>query len=267
MFRSLSLAVLFSPLTASAIGQSADGILMVQRATSAGTPVTKRVQIQATRMRLEVVSPSGVNQIVIFDGSKQVVYIVDPARETYIEMTKVDVDRMNALMQQAMAQMQAHPEKVPVEQRAQMEAMIKSRESAAAAPQYTRTGTDTVGRWTCVKYDLMQDGQKTGDVCTVNPSTLGFGATDLDVLRQMSEFFSAMAPQIASHLGDVSPINLLGNLGFPVKTVMMVQGHTTTMEVIEVGRQTFSDSLFAVPAGFKKQDITGAMGGHGFGHF
>jgi hypothetical protein len=33
--------------------------------------------------------------------------------------------------------------------------------------------------------------------------------------------------------------------------------------VIEADRQTFSDALFAVPAGFTKQDLAGAMGGAG----
>jgi hypothetical protein len=182
-----------------------------------------------------------------------------------MEMTKADADRLGAQVQGAMAQMQTQLEKLPPAQRAQMEAMMKGRGGAAAAPQYTRTGSDTVGRWTCDKYDLMQDGQKIGDVCTVSPTMLGFGATDFNVMRQMSEFFSAMAPQMASQLPAVSPIDLRGTSGFPVKTVMMVQGRTVTMEVIEVGRQTFSDSLFAVPAGFTKQDIMGAMGGRGVG--
>lgn len=265
MVRFLILAVLFSLLTAPTIGQSADGILIIQRVPFEGGPLTKRVQMTATRMRTEVAGPNGATQVVIFDGGKQVLYIVDPARKTYIEMTKADVGRMNTFVQGAMAQMQAQPEKLPAAQRAQMEAMMKGRGGAAAAPQYTRTGSDKVGRWTCDKYDLMQDGQKIGDVCTVNPTTLGFGATDFDVMRQMSEFFSAIAPQMASQLPAVSPIDLRGNSGFPVKTVMMVQGHTVTMEVIELGRQTFSDSSFAVPAGFTKQDIMGAMGGRGSG--
>ena len=51
-----------------------------------------------------------------------------------------------------------------------------------------------------------------------------------------------------------------------MKTVMMVPGGgTATTEVVEAGRQTFPDSLFAVPAGFTKQDIMGAMGGRGTG--
>jgi hypothetical protein len=144
MVRFLILAVLFSLLTAPTIGQSADGILIIQRVTFEGGPLTKRVQITATRMRTEVAGPNGATQVTIFDGGKQ-------------------------------------------------------------------------------------------------------------------------APQMASQLPAVSPIDLRDNSGFPVKTVMMVQGHTVTMEVIELGRQTFSDSSFAVPAGFTKQDIMGAMGGRGSG--
>jgi hypothetical protein len=44
---------------------------------------------------------------------------------------------------------------------------------------------------------------------------------------------------------------------------MIVQGQTVTTEVVEAGRQTFADSLFAVPAGFAKQDVMGLMGGRG----
>ena len=265
MVRFLILAVLFSLLTAPTIGQSADGILISQRVASGGNPLTIRVQITATRMRTEVAGPNGAVQVVIFDGGKQVLYMVDPARKTYTEMTKADADRMSRFVQEGMAQMRAQLETLPAAQRAQIEAMMKGRSGAAAAPQYTRTGSDTVGRWTCEKYDLMQDGQKVGDVCTVNPATLGFGATDFDAMRQMSEFFSAMAPQMANQLPAVSPIDLRGDSGFPVKTVLMVPGGTVTTEVIEAGRQTFPDSLFAVPAGFTKQDIMGAMGGRGTG--
>ena len=107
----------------------------------------------------------------IFDGGKQVLYIVDPARKTYMEMTKADVDQLSAQLQGAMAQMKAQLEKLPPAQRAQMEAMMKG-------VQRTRTGSDTVGRWTCDKYDLTQGGRKIGEVCTVNATTLGFGTTD-----------------------------------------------------------------------------------------
>ena len=259
MARFLALAVVFSLPTTPAIAQAAEGILITQRVTSGGAPLTVRVQIEATRTRTEMAGPNGVMNVTIFDGGKQALYIVDPARKTYMEMTKADVDRLSEQMQGSIAQMQAQLEKMPPAQRAQMEAMMKG-------VQFTRTGSDTVGRWTCDKYDLTQGGQKIGEVCTVSLATLGFGATDFDVMRQMGSFYAATAPLMPGQLPGVSGIDQRGNADFPVKTVMMVPGGgTVTTEVVEAGRQTFPDSLFAVPAGFTKQDLMGAMGGRGTG--
>jgi hypothetical protein len=258
MVRFLTLAVLFSLHSAATFAQVADGILITQRVTSGGAAFTVRVQIDATRMRTEMAGPNGVTNVTIFDGGKQVLYIVDPARKTYMEMTKADVDRLSAQLQGSVAQMQAQLEKLPPAQRAQMEAMMKG-------IQHTRTGSDTVGRWTCDKYDLTMGGQKIGEVCMVNPATLGFGTTDFDVMRQMGAFHSPMAALMPNELPGVSGIDPRGSSDFAVKTVMMVPAQTVTTEVIEAGRQTFPDSLFSVPAGFTKQDLTGALGGRGTG--
>ena len=258
MVRVLTLAVLVSALTVPTIGQSAVGIVLTQRVTSGGTPMTVRVHIDATRMRTEMASPTGVANVTIFDGGKQVLYMVDPARKTYSEMTKADVDRLSAQLQLGAAQMQSQLEKLPPAQRAQLEGMMKGVER-------TRTGSDQVGRWTCDKYDLTMNGQKIGEVCNVSLATLGFGAADFDVMRQMRAFYSGMAPPMVGQLPGPGGIDPVGGSDFPVKTVLMVPGGTATTEVIEAGRQTFSDALFAVPAGFTKQDIMGALGGRGTG--
>jgi hypothetical protein len=144
-------------------------------------------------MRTEMARPSGVMNVTVFDGGKQVLYMVDPTRKTYFEMTKADVDRLGAQVHGAVAQMQSQLEKLPPAQRAQMEAMMQGVER-------TRTGSDGVGRWTCDKYDLTMNGQKIGEVCNVSRSTLGFGASDFDVMRQMGPFYSGMAPQVAGQL-------------------------------------------------------------------
>jgi hypothetical protein len=99
----------------------------------------------------------------------------------------------------------------------------------------------------------------------VNPPALGFGARDFDVMLQMAAFYSAMAPQMAGQLPGPGGIDPRGSSDFPVKTVMMFPGGTVTTELIEAGRRTFSDASFAVPAGFTKQDINGAVGGRGTG--
>jgi hypothetical protein len=70
---------------------------------------------------------------------------------------------------------------------------------------------------------------------------------------------------MAGQLPGPTGIDPGGDSDFRVKTVMQVPGGTVTTEVIEADRQTFSDALFAVPAGFTKQEFLGGMGGGGTG--
>lgn len=260
--RFLVLALLLSLFAAPTAAQAAEGILITQRVTTGGAPITVQVQIEPTRMRTDMAGPGGGN-VMIFDGGKQVVYIVDASRKTYMEITKADVERLSAQIQAAMVQMQAQLEKLPPAQRAQMETLMKG--GVGAGVQVTRTGSDTVGRWTCNAHDLTLNGQKIGEMCSVNPATLGFGAADFAVMNQLGAFYSGMAPQLAGLLPGVSAMDQPGSSDFPLRTVMMGPGLTTTTEVVEAVRRTFPDSTFAVPDGFAKQDLTALMGGFGQG--
>jgi hypothetical protein len=207
-------------------------------------------------MRTETAGPDGVTNVTIFDSGKQVLYNIDPARKTYTEMTKADVERLGAQLQGATAQIQSQLEKLPPAERAKMEAMMKGVELKPA-------GMDKVGRWTCGKFDVILAGQRIGERCTVNLAVLGFTAKDFDVMGQMGAFYSAMGPQMAGQVTGQSGIDPSGSSDFPVRTVMMTPGGAATTELVEAGRQRLPDSLFAVPAGFTRQDLPGALGGRG----
>jgi len=239
---------------------AADGVLIVQRITTGTNTTTSQVQLEKNRMRAEIIDPSG-RQVVIFDGVKQVMDIVNPDKKTYIEMTKADVDRMAAQLEGAMSQMQQMMASLPPEQRAQAEAMMRGRGGRAmpGAPvkkEYKKVGTDRVGKWTCDKYDALQNGQKTGEICTVEPAVLGFSAADFEVSRQMGEFFKKLVPQAADQMFTVGRAEEQGFSGIPVRQV----SQQSTSEITEVSRQSFPDSLFVVPAGFQKTDMMGGRG-------
>src|SRR5215510_10823301 len=104
---------------AASTASAADGVLIVETSTVNGTPRTTQVQIEATRMRTEIAGQNGATQIVIFDGGKQTLYILDPVAKTYSEMTKADVDAAGAQLNGAMAQMQKALDGMPPAQRAQ----------------------------------------------------------------------------------------------------------------------------------------------------
>ena len=106
---------------------AADGILIVEKTTSGGASHTSQVQIEPTRMRAESTGANGERQAIVFDGTKQVLDIINMAKKTYTEMTKADVDRLASQVSGAMSQMQSTLANLPPEQRARVEAMMKGR--------------------------------------------------------------------------------------------------------------------------------------------
>lgn len=226
-----------------------NGVLIVQKTTSGTTATTHQIQIEQTRMRAEMADQSGTQRAMIFDGTKQVMLIVNPDRKSYSEITKDDVDRMGAQMQDMMA-------KVPPEMRAKVEEMMKGRGMATAPvkTEYKKTGTDKVGKWTCDKYEGYQNGQKTSEVCTVDPSALGLAAGDFAVTSQFATFFEKLVPQSMVQVFSLGQAAQPGAFsGLPVRSISTSNGRTMTSEITDVSRQTFPDSVFVAPAGFQKE--------------
>src|SRR5262249_25197178 len=148
---------------------------------------------------------NGRRNLVIYDATKQVVSIVDPADKSYREINKADMDQLKGQRDSAMAQLQEQLKNVPPQQRAAIEQMMRARgglpggASAAAAPkvQYKVAGSDKVGQWTCTKYEGFTGAQKTTEICTVDPKDLGVTAADFDIARQLAEFMRSLAPAAA----------------------------------------------------------------------
>jgi hypothetical protein len=241
--------------------QPADsGILIVQKTTTGTTAVTSQVQIEGARMRTQSPGPTGSLQTVIFDGTKQVLWIVNPDKKTYSELTKADLDRLGGEMSSAMARMQEQMKNMPPEQRAMVEKMMQGRgmagmgaPPAAQKTVYRPAGTDTVGKWTCSKYDGYQDGRKTSEVCAVPPETLGFAASDFEVSRQLGEFLGKLMPQNSGRVFSVGSADEQGFSGVPVRQVFSTAQPPTTVELTGVSRQNFPAATFEVPAGFTKE--------------
>ena len=245
--------------------QAADGVLIVEKTTAAGKTETNQVQIEKDRMRAEIIAPNGEKQTVVFDGAKEVLWIVNADRKTYTEMTKADVDRLGGQMSTLMAQMQEQLKNMPPEQRAQVEAMMKGRgmPGAGGAPaktEYRKTGTATVGKWTCDKYDGHRNNQKTSEVCTVDPKALGLALADFDVTKHLAAFFAKLAPQNADRVFAIGSPEDQGFSGVPVRRVTFNGQQQTVTELTEVSRQTFAASTFAIPAGYQKEAFGSGRG-------
>src|SRR5262249_18652397 len=145
------------------------------------------------------------------------------------------------------------------------EALMKGRGAMPGAPatptEYKKIGTDKVGKWACDKYEGTRNGEKVSEVCTVAPSALGFTPADFEVTKQLAEFFSSMMPQAAEGLFRIgaAPPSPNSFSGLPVRFVSFRAGAPQmTSEVTDASRQSFSDALFQVPAGYQKREFPGA---------
>jgi hypothetical protein len=247
--------------------QAADGVLIVETATSGGKTQTNQIQIEKDRMRAETAGPAGEKQTVVFDGVKQVLWIIDDGRKTYSEMTKADVDRMGGQMSDAMARMQEQLKTLTPEQRAQIEGLMKGRgtpggpNGQAEKTAYRKTGTGKVGAWTCDTYEGSQNNQKVAELCTVEPRTLGFAMADFQITKQLMDFFSKIVPQGADRMFTVGTPGDQGFSGVPVRRISFRNGQQqSTTEISEVRRQTFPASTFELPAGFQQEAFGGGLG-------
>lgn len=243
---------------------AADGVLIVQQSTTGGKSTTNQVQLEKTRMRADVSGAMGEKLATIFDSTKQILWVVNYDRKSYMEMTKADVDRTAGQLNAAMAQMQEQMKNMPPAQRAQIEAMMRGRGIGPAAanrarPQYRKTGSDMVGRWSCDKYEGFQNEQKVSELCTVDPKVLNLTPADLEITRQLASFFEALMPQNAAALFRIGSDDQ-GFSGVPVRSVTTIGGQPTTIELKDVTRQNFADSTFALPEGFQKQQMPGGPG-------
>jgi uncharacterized protein DUF4412 len=254
---------------AGAPAYAADGILIAQKVTNGSNTTTTETQIENTRMRTEITGPNGRKNIMIFDGGAQVMRVIDEGAKTYSEITKADVDRMAAQMAGAMAQVQQQLQNLPPEQRARVEAMMQGAGrgmagiAAAQRQEYHKAGgTDKVGRWTCEKYEGTRNGVKASEICTVDPSGAGFTPADFEVTKQFAEFMSKMMPQGLDRIFSLGSAGPTSFSGFPVKSVSYDSSGkvTATMELTDVSRQNFPESLWAVPAGLQKRDFPGGRG-------
>ena len=245
--------------------QAADGVLLVMKTTAdGGTPQTSQVQIDGRRMRSESFGDRGEKQVVVFDGTKKVMMLIDESKKTYTEMTEAELEAVGGQMSGMMAQLEQQMKSLPPEQRAQLEAAMRGRgspmPSLATKIQYAKAGTGTVGKWTCDKYEGTSGGQKVSEVCTVDPKALGFTAADFAVSRELVAFFKKLVPAGGASMFSIGTPEDQGFSGVPVRTVSSAGGRQVTSEITEVSRQTFPDAVFQAPAGYQK---TSMMGGRG----
>jgi hypothetical protein len=260
---SLYLSLFF--ILAVCIGLSEAGVVITTVQESYGSSegaYTSTAFISNTSMRMET-NMNDQNQIVIYRNDRKVFWIINPEEKSYTELTKKDIRAIKGRMDQAMMQLQEQMKNMPPEQRAMMEQMMKGR-AAPMKPKktvYRKTGTGVkVNKWKCDTYEGFREGSRTNEVCTTGWRRLGLEQEQYDVIKGMGDFTSEFTKGVSSFFraGSDEWEKEQGYPGVPVRTITYSMGkaqHKT--EIREVRNERVDESLFDLPPGLRKQQISG----------
>jgi hypothetical protein len=184
---------------------------------------------------------------------------IDHKKKEYFEISLAEMEAQmkaaSAEMDKASAQMKQQMENMPPAAREKMEQMMGG---ATAAVSVTKGGSRKVAGYDCQEYTVaMGQGMKT-ESC--NTTALKFPVPEGE-LKRFSSLGGAMAgmannpmfkglAQMAEKMKEVQGFPLASTTTFS----MMGKSTTTSREAVEVKQGPIDESVFALPAGYKKVD-------------
>jgi hypothetical protein len=261
-FKAVLLAVF---LLAGLLGYSEAGVVFTTIDTSFNDPRnsgTGTAYIGENGMRAET-RAEGENSTIIFRSDKEVFWVINTADNSYTEMTKHDIRKIKGRMDEAMRMMQEQMKKMPPEQRAMMEQMMKGKAMPAQPEKkvFKKVASGVMaGKWKCDKYEGYRGGQLTEEVWTTSWKNLGIEQKDFRVMQSMGEFMSELSPDAASqfNVGSDEWEEKQGYPGVPVRTISYSMGQKVSQnEIQEIKKEQIDSSLFELPKGLTKQSFTG----------
>jgi len=242
------------------------GVTISTSHTTTAKPDEKAINktyVDSDRLRMDAQS-MGANTIIIFRQDKGLFWVITQKDNSYMEITKQDLQAMKARMDEAKTKMDEQMKNVPPAQREMMEKMLKSRmpmqQAGTIKTTYKKVASgEKVNQWVCAKYEGYREDNKVKDVWTTDWKSLGLTAETFKVMKDIGEFFEGFAKDMAADfdkIGSAEWEKEQGYTGIPVKTLSYTDGQLrSTTEMTEVKPGDLAASLFDLPAGLTKKEM------------
>ena len=208
--------------------------------------------IDGKRLRLET-----EGRTLIWRGDEERLWVVDPADKSYVEVTRVEMEQVGALMDDVRSQLAA----LGPEERAMVEQMMKGRGGSPMAPPPSTpavtvraTGkTQTINGFPTRSYDVLNGDRLESEAWVAEWSATGLARQDFDGLTTLAEFVQKLAgPQAQGLQGGL--VQKYGEGGLPGVPIRAISG-TSVHEITMIRREDVPASKFDAPAGFRKKSM------------
>lgn len=252
---------------------SAGLVMQFERKQGSEAAVTGSIWIDGDRMRLEM----GEGNSVIFRGDKQVMWILQPAEKSYMELTKDGMKQISSQMDAMKKQMEERMKDMPADQRAMIEKAMAGKMGGEGAadpaatsdePKLKKTDrTETINGYPCTAYEQFRASGREQELWVTDYKRFGITAADLKAFASMAEFMKSMQGPMARRAsvgfaqqysdGD-SPNSIPG---VPIRIISTGPKGDTVQELKKLEHAEVPAAKFDLPEGYKKMDMT--MGGPG----
>lgn len=252
--------VLFLAVTAPAWA----GVVLEQQAKDVNTGEVTRIvmYVELGRLRIETQEAERTT-IVIFRADRYLIWTIQPAEKAYYEMTQADVDRMAQQLAGMQKQQEEMLKQLPPEQRALAEQMMKQQRGGGQLANISvkRLGSETLGKFTTSKYEVLENGERSSEVWAAPLEQLNLQAAEYETFLQFGRFFEKLTQAAVNP--DTAAVAFSGRWwesiqGFPAKVVSYSEGEATDeQQLVRAERQTFGNDKFELPPGLRKQQMPG----------
>lgn len=215
--------------------------------------------------KLVTESGEGKNKsVMMFDTGKETLFIIDHKKKEYTEMTREDMEALNAMLQEQMAAMEQQFAMLPEKQREMIrEKMGASLGMGQKPAEYSLAESGVaVKEWESDKYIGEADGKTQSEIYIASYEEVGQDAADFATLEKffdlMKDYMQGMSKSLSgAGMGYFSESMPGYKEGIPVKTVFYNKKDevisTTTLE--SVSEETVENSIFEIPENYKKQKM------------
>jgi hypothetical protein len=232
-----------------------------------------RMLLDATHLRMEVDAGEGKVQVTLFDATTRTLTQVNEAERTYSQVNAEELRKAmgaaKAKARAAIAQARAQLDRMPPEQRKQVEAALAQAEAQAAEdkppkavrhPQwrFEKTGkSGSAAGHACEWYRQFDGPEEEGEGCFTPLARLGLKVEDFAVFQGLVDLMDPGGSGRAGRETDFARI-LAQAPGFPVIAAATEDGkRVETMRVEKLAREAIPASAFAPPAGYRKVAMPG----------
>lgn len=251
--RTFFLATAFACLAAPSAAQLTTTYTGTQTVAGKTVPATAQFSVEVGHVAA-ILKGTRASRI-IFDEKAQVLHMISDDDKTYLDIDKSTAGGVSAQMDM----MQAQLAKMPPEQRAMAEQMMKGFANAAP-PQLTYvkgTDTKTIAGYACLMFEGMRGADKVTEYCGTTSNDFKMTAAERNTMLDMQGYLRNFSIIVKSADEATRAFQWDTNVdGYPVLTRCFRSGTMTLDLTLDgVNRRPIPVELFEIPAGYKKQEL------------